>query len=138
MPRPCIYYTKAAKQCNYIPYRVGRYVGEYAQQAYVLVELQVNPELFDGPGPENLSKRHCKLIFSAYETNGISDFSGNGRRVRKHNIIQYWLPFMSMPTTASGGKLGESNAAKLSQSTLTVRLPRNSLLWNKMVTSGMQ
>jgi len=45
---------------------------------------------------------------------------------------------MSIPMTANGAKLGESNAAKLSQSTLTVRLPRKSLLWNKIVTSGMQ
>jgi hypothetical protein len=45
---------------------------------------------------------------------------------------------MSIPMTANGAKLGESNAAKLSQSTLTVRFPRNSLLWNRIVTSGMQ
>lgn len=57
-PPPSALYILLGKRRNDVIYRVGRYIGENSQQADVLVELQVNPELFDGPGPEDLSKRY--------------------------------------------------------------------------------
>jgi hypothetical protein len=59
IPANYIIFINRWNEIKLILYRVGGYVRENAQQADVLVELQVNRELFNRPRTEDLSERYC-------------------------------------------------------------------------------